>query len=41
VRMGRKLARNFPFIDFFAVDGANHVGVLSKGHDKIIQWMNN
>jgi len=41
VRMGRELAREFPFIDFFAVDGANHVGVLSEAHDKIIHWMNN
>ena len=36
VRMGRELAREFPFID-----GANHVGVLSEAHDKIIHWMNN
>ncbi len=41
IRMGRELAREFPFIDFFAVDGANHVGVLSEAHDKIIRWMNN
>jgi len=41
VRMGRELAREFPFIDFFAVDGADHVGVLSEAHDEIIQWMNN
>jgi uncharacterized protein len=41
VRMGRELAREFPFIDFFVVDGANHVGVLSEAHDKIIEWMNN
>jgi len=39
VRMGRELAREFPFIEFFAVDGANHVGVLSEAHDKIIHWM--
>ena len=41
VRMGNELAREFPFIDFFAVEGANHVGVLSEAHDKIIHWMNN
>jgi len=41
VRMGSELARQFPFIDFFAVDGANHVGVLSEAHDKIIHWMDN
>ena len=41
VRMGRELAQNFPFIDFFPVEGANHVSVLSEAHDKIIYWMNN
>ena len=41
VRMARELAREFPLIDFFAVDGANHVGVLSQAHDRIIHWMNN
>jgi pimeloyl-ACP methyl ester carboxylesterase len=41
VRMGLELAREFPFIDFFAVDGANHVGVLFQAQDKIIRWMNN
>jgi pimeloyl-ACP methyl ester carboxylesterase len=41
VRMGRELAGEFPFIDFFAVEGANHVGVLSEAHDKIIRWMIN
>jgi uncharacterized protein len=41
VRMALDLIREFPFIDFFAVDGANHVGVLSEAHDTIIHWMNN
>jgi len=41
VRMGRELAQNFPFIDFFPVEGADHVSVLSEAHDKIIRWMNN
>jgi uncharacterized protein len=41
VRMGRELAQKFPFIDFFPVEGANHVSVLSEAHDKIIRWMNN
>jgi uncharacterized protein len=41
VRMGRELAQKFPFIDFFPVNGADHVSVLSEAHDKIIQWMNN
>jgi hypothetical protein len=39
--MGRELAQNFPFIDFFPVEDANHVSVLSEAHDKIIRWMNN
>jgi pimeloyl-ACP methyl ester carboxylesterase len=41
VRMGHELAKKFPFIDFFPVEGANHVTVLSEAHDKIIRWMNN
>jgi uncharacterized protein len=41
VRMGRELAREFPFAEFFAVKNADHVSVLNHGHDKIIQWMNN
>jgi pimeloyl-ACP methyl ester carboxylesterase len=41
VRMGRDLAQKFPFIDFFPIEGANHVSVLSEAHDKIIRWMNN
>ena len=41
VRMGRELAQKFPFIDFFPVEGANHVTVLSNAHDQIIRWMNN
>src|SRR5437764_7498171 len=40
VRMGRDLAQKFPFIEFFAIDGADHVSVLSYAHDKIIRWMN-
>jgi pimeloyl-ACP methyl ester carboxylesterase len=41
VAMGRELAQKFPFIDFFPVEGADHVSVLSEAHDKIIRWMNN
>jgi uncharacterized protein len=41
VCMGRELAQKFPFIDFFPVEGANHVSVLSEAHDQIIRWMNN
>ena len=40
VEMGRELAREFPFVEFFAIDGAGHVSVLDAGHDKIIDCMN-
>ncbi len=40
VWMGRELAREFPFIDFFPIEGTDHVSVLSEAHDKIIRWMN-
>jgi pimeloyl-ACP methyl ester carboxylesterase len=39
VRMGRELARDFPFVEFFAVENADHVSVLNHAHDKIIAWM--
>ncbi len=39
VRMGRELAREFPFVEFFAVKDADHVSVLNHAHDKIIDWM--
>jgi len=41
VGMSRELAQKFPFIDFFPVEGADHVSVLSEARDKIIRWMNN
>ena len=41
VRMGREPAQKFPFIDFFPVEGANHVSVLSEARDKIVRWMKN
>lgn len=41
VRMGRELAREFPFVEFFAVKGADHVSVLNHAHDDIINWMTN
>ena len=41
VRMGHELAQKFPFIDFFPVEGADHVSVLSEAHDKIVRWMKN
>lgn len=40
VRMGRELAREFSFVEFFAVENADHVSVLNHAHDKIIAWMN-
>jgi len=40
VEMGGELAREFPFVEFFAIDGAGHVSVLDAGHDKIVDWMN-
>ncbi len=40
VRMGRELAQRFPFVEFFAISGADHVSVLTIAHDKIIRWMN-
>jgi pimeloyl-ACP methyl ester carboxylesterase len=40
VRMGRELAREFPFVEFFAIEDADHVSVLNRAHDKIIDWMN-
>jgi len=41
VRMGTELAREFPFVEFFAVEGTDHVTVLNHAHDDIINWMNN
>ena len=40
VRMGRELAREFSFVEFFAVEGADHVSVLNHAHDDIVNWMN-
>jgi pimeloyl-ACP methyl ester carboxylesterase len=40
VRMGRELKHEFPFVEFFAVKGADHVTVLNHAHDDIINWMN-
>jgi len=41
VRMGRELAHEFPFVEFFTAKGADHVSVLNHAHDDIINWMNN
>jgi pimeloyl-ACP methyl ester carboxylesterase len=40
VRMGRELSQKFPFVQFFPIDGADHVSVLTTARDKIIDWMN-
>jgi hypothetical protein len=40
VRMGSELAREFPFVEFLAVENADHVSVLNHAHDKIMAWMN-
>jgi pimeloyl-ACP methyl ester carboxylesterase len=39
IRMGRELTREFPFVEFLAVENADHVSVLNHAHDKIIAWM--
>jgi uncharacterized protein len=39
-RMGRELAREFPSVQFFPVEHADHVSVLNHAHDDIIYWMN-
>ena len=36
VRMERELALEFPFLDFFMVEGGDQVGVLSEVDDKIV-----
>jgi pimeloyl-ACP methyl ester carboxylesterase len=41
VRMGRELGRDFPFIEFFAISGGDHVSVLTRAREKVIRWMNN
>ena len=38
--LGRKLAQEFPAVEFFPINGAGHVSVLTRAHDKIIDWMN-
>lgn len=40
VRMGRELSREFSFVEFFAVENADHVSVLNHAHNDIIAWMN-
>jgi pimeloyl-ACP methyl ester carboxylesterase len=40
VWMGGELAQEFPFVEFFPINGAGHVSVLTRAHDEIIDWMN-
>jgi pimeloyl-ACP methyl ester carboxylesterase len=40
VRMGRELAKEFPFAEFFAIEEADHVSVLTLAKARIIDWMN-
>jgi len=37
--MARELAQEFPFVEFFPIDGGDHVSVLTRGKEKIIDWM--
>jgi pimeloyl-ACP methyl ester carboxylesterase len=37
--MGQELARLFPFVAFFPVQGAGHVSVLGVARERIIRWM--
>jgi pimeloyl-ACP methyl ester carboxylesterase len=39
VAMGRELARKFPFAQFFPIEGAGHVSVLTLARDQIIDWI--
>ena len=38
--LGRQLAQEFSSVEFFPINGAGHVSVLTRAHDKIIDWMN-
>jgi predicted alpha/beta hydrolase family esterase len=39
-RMGRQLAHEFSFADFFPVEGGDHINVLTRAREKMIEWMN-
>ncbi|MBV9618872.1 MAG: alpha/beta hydrolase [Verrucomicrobia bacterium] len=39
VRMGRELSRQFPFVEFSAVENADHASVLNRAQSNIIAWM--
>ena len=40
VQMGRALKQEFPSIEFFPIEGADHGTVVRFAKDKIIAWMN-
>jgi len=39
IRMGRELAQEFPSVEFFPIGGGDHVSVLTRGKENIIDWM--
>jgi len=39
VQMGAALKQEFPAIDFFPVEGADHGSVIHLAQDKIVDWM--
>lgn len=42
IRMSRALAAEFPnIVQLFPIDEADHMSVLSVGHEKILSWMEN
>ena len=40
VRMSQQLKREFPAIDYFPIEGADHVTVFDMAREQIIAWMN-
>jgi pimeloyl-ACP methyl ester carboxylesterase len=39
IQMGRELKKEFPAVDFFPIEGADHGDVVYYSRDKIISWM--
>jgi pimeloyl-ACP methyl ester carboxylesterase len=39
-RMGRQLAQEFKFVEFFPVEGGDHIDVLTLAREQMIAWMN-
>lgn len=40
IQMGRELKKEFPGVDFFPIEGADHGNVIYLAQDQIIAWMN-